>query len=1209
MGQKNSKESTREGVLVAIKNEKPSPFRYEEPTYIERRKNHMPNWFYISDTIGQPYRLDLLRFYFDRSDPQSLVQQLQKHWMAGLIVWRCPTEALSSKHDRVYKMKHMTGKIYLIGWDAMPNDIINEGVWCGAIYPSEFADIARLYVGCPELWDYDWRHSSFWTEIPQPQVERVRRRIQNVGLGNELSVEQKIKRKPQKYRDLQRDVHEWLANTEDSIEPEDEEIELEFPETLTNPDSESSSSDREVVLPYGIEVTSPYDSQDPYSHITYATQPPQIGVQKSDQEEYISSLATWNLEYKSVPYHKWPEEVFAAGLANGIQRAVAKIHGTSNSSSQDSILGIDIYTRHPHNAKSARGAYSTPAHSIYIPQVTNVTSDWSLELLENLPQEMNYCDPAETVLDYRLPKSYDEMKYPDWEPGFAIQSPSSETAGPNDLFTIPETEPQSSGPLPPSSPSSFPSFESASNDTVPEPLKPTVTFATEEKDSYFDDLEANQVTKADLVPSNFEGFYRYYPTVDWIHSEYKHLVQTGNIPKENLSEIMIYGSRGFISMFTRHVDVSEFVPLSPEQGSRKSLLKEMKDSIRNNPIEEEEEVIYMDYRCKRLDVEVTNKDPSRVQISIYEPDENEEDTCEPLPENFLIPGLDPFTLEGRTGIIRYLDSIMDDWHNYGHYDFWQEEGLRFRNEFLLKALAIHFLIGPPDNPYYHEYESFLRNPLIRYFAKLMEAGWPLPSKEDIESMKKYTPEGLVVCKELWDEDEYEWERGHRKAMEGGDHEERGKTEEKEKQGEEETKKGSLEETGSGSEDGEGKQPPKKTEPEKNKKLDLDLLKILLALPPLRRRKQLQLGEMGKEELEKLGASGLEKLQKKERPIWARDPAFPAQDEEAERWLSPEESEILHQIRQDAGHGRLRHWRWWYERNQKKVAMMKAWYKMIDRFWQTRAAAQERAKYRERRRRDRGKGRSISDEQNPSELRLGQNEYDWGDGRYGYNDSLSYEPEPLPGLDRVDEDQDDLEENTEPEEYNHEHELGDYDKDAEEDDHEYDGDDGGYDEDYYDSGYDEYEFDYDSDSDSDDEVDPGDWNVFPVRYDDDEIIEYILDPSHPEESLQKNDSKEAKSQADEGESSSTKRNEEEYFCSEETDRTGRKLKKYVPVVRSHDPEIEQPVFYDPKEFKDSRQFTYWREKVYYQYPHKTYSSKPPPSLEAQAKYWKWLSELS
>ena len=62
---------------------KDSPFRYKEPTYKERRRNRLPNWFCISDTIGQPYRLDLLRFYFDRSDPQSLVKQLQKHWMAG----------------------------------------------------------------------------------------------------------------------------------------------------------------------------------------------------------------------------------------------------------------------------------------------------------------------------------------------------------------------------------------------------------------------------------------------------------------------------------------------------------------------------------------------------------------------------------------------------------------------------------------------------------------------------------------------------------------------------------------------------------------------------------------------------------------------------------------------------------------------------------------------------------------------------------------------------------------------------------------------------------------------------------------------------------------------------------------------------------------------------------------------------------------------
>ncbi|KAF3289198.1 hypothetical protein TWF132_007640 [Orbilia oligospora] len=1109
---------------------KDSPFRYKEPTYKERRKNRLPNWFCISDTIGQPYRLDLLRFYFDRSDPQSLVKQLQKHWMAGLIVWRCPSEALHPKHDRFYKVRHMTGKIYLIGWDEMPNELIDEGVWCGAIYPTEFANIARLYVRCPELWDYDWRHSSFWTAAPQPQLERVRKRIQNEGSEEEVPPEKRrgineacagqpdIER-VQSYLDLQRDVHEWLDNTEDPNDFEDEETPPGFSKPLMELDSEGSPSDTELASLYAEEMAPPYEIEDPYSHITYSTRPPrQTEADELKEGNCISNLATWNLEYKSVPYHKWPEEVFAADLAEGLQRAVAGFRNRSYTSFQGSTSGIDIYSHHPQNpdASPAEGAYATPAHSIYIPQITNITSDWSLEVLSNLPTEMGFSDPAETILDYRLPKSYDEMKYPDWEPGFGTKSPGPDSAGPQDVDTTSKTESHHPISISPTSPPSFPSFDSTSSDTQQDPRKSTVRLAIEEKEPSYDELEANTITKADLIPTTVGGFYSYSPTVDWIHSEYRHLVQTGNLPKENLTEVMIYGSRGFINLFSRHVDACEFVPSPPAKESRKELLREMKDSIRNNPIEEEDEVFFLDHLNRRLDVEINDRDPRGARVSFYEPEEYYTDVSEPLPENFLIPELCPYTFEKRTGILRYFDSIIDDWYDYGHYDFWEDEGQRFRNDFLLRALTIHPLIGSPDNPYYHEYESFLQTPLIQYFAKLMEMGWPLPSEEDEKKMKENSPSGLTVCINLWGNDE------------------------------------------------------KRT----------------------------------KEELDQMEISGLAQLQEEkaiERPIWARDPRFPAQDDEQERWLSPEESDILRKMRRDAEYGSLRHWRWWYERNRKKVSMLTEWYKMVDCFWQDRAAAQGRADYR-RKRRDEERVKCDSrpfkppPPSPPSEREQQPHRWD----TYGFDQSLpggdEHDMDKNPGLEEDNNDEDGSENNDEGaknqyDEYN--------------DDDEYDGE--------YDSDYDdEYDSDYDSDSSNDDEYDPGDRNAFPIQYGD-EMISYKTVPSyaHHGESSKENDSNEAESQPEPGEEEhlSWDQNEEpNYYSQEREEKSSYRLRKYVPEIECHDPEIEKPVFYNPEEFKNIREFPVWREKVYYHYPHKTYSSRPPASIKAQARYWKWLCKL-
>ncbi|KAF3314666.1 hypothetical protein TWF173_004481 [Orbilia oligospora] len=320
-------------------------------------------------------------------------------------------------------------------------------------------------------------------------------------------------------------------------------------------------------------------------------------------------------------------------------------------------------------------------------------------------------------------------------------------------------------------------------------------------------------------------------------------------------------------------------------------------------------------------------------------------------------------------------------------------------------------------------------------------------------------------------------------------------------------------------------------------------------------------------------SGLAQLQEEkaiERPIWARDPRFPAQDEERERWLSPEESDILRKMRRDAEYGCLRHWRWWYERNRKKLSMLTEWYKMVDCFWQDRAAAQGRADYR-RKRRDEERAKRDSRLFKPSPHRppeqREQQPHRWD--TYGFDQCL-------PGGDEHDTDK-----NPESEEDNYEDGSENNDEGT-------------------------------NDRSNDDEYDPGDWNAFPVQYGD-EIIGYKTVPSyaHHGESSKEDDPNEAESYSEPGkeEHLSWNQNEEpNYYSQEREEKASCRLRKYVPEIECHDPEIEKPVFYDPEEFKNIRQFPVWREKVYYHYPHKTYSSRPPASIKAQARYWRWLCKL-
>ncbi|KAK6541951.1 hypothetical protein TWF694_007723 [Orbilia ellipsospora] len=92
-------------------------------------------------------------FYFDHSDPASLVRELQKYRMAGIVIWPdCNCEDGS-------------GTLYLIGEDEMPSSIIDirQGPAYSAVYPEHCGRRAHLSVRGEALRRAVQDHKSFHT--------------------------------------------------------------------------------------------------------------------------------------------------------------------------------------------------------------------------------------------------------------------------------------------------------------------------------------------------------------------------------------------------------------------------------------------------------------------------------------------------------------------------------------------------------------------------------------------------------------------------------------------------------------------------------------------------------------------------------------------------------------------------------------------------------------------------------------------------------------------------------------------------------------------------------------------------------------------------------------------------------------------------------------------------------------------------------------
>ncbi|KAF3175404.1 hypothetical protein TWF225_008911, partial [Orbilia oligospora] len=72
--------------------------------------------------------------YFNYEDPEGLVKELERRRLAGIIVWTKETSG-------------GLGRLYLIGEDDMPLSIVQDAIWCAAVYPASQAGKVGLYVG------------------------------------------------------------------------------------------------------------------------------------------------------------------------------------------------------------------------------------------------------------------------------------------------------------------------------------------------------------------------------------------------------------------------------------------------------------------------------------------------------------------------------------------------------------------------------------------------------------------------------------------------------------------------------------------------------------------------------------------------------------------------------------------------------------------------------------------------------------------------------------------------------------------------------------------------------------------------------------------------------------------------------------------------------------------------------------------------------
>ncbi|KAK6502513.1 hypothetical protein TWF506_003094 [Arthrobotrys conoides] len=80
---------------------------------------------------------DILQF--NPNDPESLISELRRRGLAGIVVWFLPLCFLRP------------GRLYLIDEDDMPPSILREAFWCAAVYPSNEPRKVALRVGSENL--------------------------------------------------------------------------------------------------------------------------------------------------------------------------------------------------------------------------------------------------------------------------------------------------------------------------------------------------------------------------------------------------------------------------------------------------------------------------------------------------------------------------------------------------------------------------------------------------------------------------------------------------------------------------------------------------------------------------------------------------------------------------------------------------------------------------------------------------------------------------------------------------------------------------------------------------------------------------------------------------------------------------------------------------------------------------------------------------
>ncbi|KAK6510164.1 hypothetical protein TWF481_004878 [Arthrobotrys musiformis] len=128
-----------------------SPYTYDPP---DDSSPHTPDVIPMSYTIGSGDRApDGEAFYVDFNDPESLVRELERYHMVGVLI--SPLEEFPVADVPM-------GDLYLIGWDDMPTSLVNnEAVFISAVYPASLSHLATLFVGGEALREKVRGHRSF----------------------------------------------------------------------------------------------------------------------------------------------------------------------------------------------------------------------------------------------------------------------------------------------------------------------------------------------------------------------------------------------------------------------------------------------------------------------------------------------------------------------------------------------------------------------------------------------------------------------------------------------------------------------------------------------------------------------------------------------------------------------------------------------------------------------------------------------------------------------------------------------------------------------------------------------------------------------------------------------------------------------------------------------------------------------------------------